>query len=144
MQFLTTVITALAACHSASAWSLAIANTHDGTIQTGGNPPQLRRILSQDVQTSACGVFGQDLPGVGCSQETMDGESPQGCVGDFETNSLTPQYGTSCTFYKNSDCSGDGKTVERTRSEGILTEDNAQGFTAFKCWDNGAFVPWKA
>lgn len=66
----------------------------------------------------------------------MDGESPQGCVGDFETNSLTPQFGTSCTFYKNSDCSGDEKTVERTRSEGILTEDNAQGFTAFKCVSN--------
>jgi hypothetical protein len=63
----------------------------------------------------------------------MDGESPQGCVGDFETNSVTPQYGSSCTFYKNADCSGDEKTVERTRSEWILTEDNARGFTAFKC-----------
>ncbi|KAM0201641.1 hypothetical protein ACHAPA_009513 [Fusarium lateritium] len=145
MQFLTTIITALAACQSASAWSLAIANTYGGTIQSGSNPPQLRRILSQDVKESACGVFCQGLPGVRCEQETMDGESPQACVGDFETNSLTPQFGTSCTFYKNPDCSAGGeKTIERTRPEGILTEDNAQGFTAFQCWDNGAFVPWKA
>ncbi|KAF5664261.1 hypothetical protein FHETE_7143 [Fusarium heterosporum] len=143
MYFLTTALTALAACHAASAWQLSIANTHDYMIQSGANPPSLRRTLSQDVP-SACGVFGQDLPGVGCEQETMDAPSPQGCVGDFETNSLRPLYGTTCTFYTDPGCSGEGKTLDNRFPEAMLFEDNSQGFVAFKCWDNGILVRWRA
>ncbi|RGP70227.1 hypothetical protein FSPOR_4127 [Fusarium sporotrichioides] len=100
MQFsLATVITVLSA--TASGWSLTAYSGMGCRINVNAADELYRKL---DAPFRGCFTFGQDMPGVSCSEVRPGGGGPQGCAGELFPKSIF--VNGDCNFYSGPNCQG--------------------------------------